>query len=79
MNAERLISEAAYLADGHDFDRGGVLVIVGVAVGVVGDEPLGVLGADRHHRREELYEFPVGGALLDLQYSGVWMHLSCTK
>ena len=65
MNAEWLISDAAYLADGHDFDGGGVLVVVGVAVGVVRHEPLGVLRADRHHRGEELHEFPVVGSLLD--------------
>ena len=66
MNAEWLISDAAYLADGHDFDGGGVLVVVGVAVGVVRHEPLGVLRADRHHRGEELHEFSVVGASLDL-------------
>ena len=79
MNAEWLISDAAYLADGHDFDGGGVLVVVGVAVGVVRDEPLGVLGADRHHRGEELHEFPVVGVLLDLQFSEVLMHASITN
>ena len=59
------LANAAYLADGHDFDGGGVLVVVGVAVGIVRYEPLGVLGADRHHRGEELHEFPVVGSLLD--------------
>ena len=79
MNADWLLSNETHLADGHDFDGGGVLVIVGVAVGVVRDEPLGVLGADRHHRGEELHEFPVVGVLLDLQFSEVLMHASITN
>ena len=44
------------LANGDDLNAEGVLVVIHVALGVVGDELLRVLVADRDDRLEELHQ-----------------------